>query len=147
MTERDKLTIFYTDDDIEDLEIFRDITSELRENLEVYTMTSAEMLFRQLQNPPPVAQILFLDINMPGANGFDVLQKLRADEQFCKLPVVMFSTSDDPATIRRSRELGASYFLPKSSDFVTLKNSIAYAIALDWSTFDPGEHNFVYAKA
>lgn len=145
MTEGTKLIVFYTDDDAEDLEIFRDITLELQANVEVYTMNKAESLFDRLQNPPPVAQILFLDINMPGMNGFEVLRRLRADEQFAALPVIMFSTSDDPATIERSRELGASYFVPKSSNFNTLKNSIAHVFGIDWTSFDPALHPFVYA--
>ncbi len=143
MTEN-KLIVFYTDDDPEDLEIFCDIIDELQVNVAVYTMAKAEALFDKLQHPPPVAQILFLDINMPGTNGFEVLQQLRADKQFATLPVIMFSTSDDPVTIERSRKLGASYFVPKSSDFTRLKNSIAHVIGIDWSSYDPAMHPFVY---
>lgn len=59
MTEGNKSVVFYTDNDVEDLEIFRDITAELQANVEVYTMNKAEALFDRLYNPPPVAQILF----------------------------------------------------------------------------------------
>lgn len=143
MTE-DKIIVFYTDDDPEDLEIFCDIIEELRANVTVYTMTKAQELLHKLQHPPPVAQILFLDINMPGINGFEVLEQLRADKQFATLPVVVFSTSDDPVTIERTRALGASYFVPKSSNFTTLKNSISHVIGIDWASYDSSRLPFVY---
>ena len=89
--------------------------------------------------------MLFLDLNMPGLTGFDVLTKLRASDSFKKLPIVIFSTSHDEQSIALSKELGASYYVPKSSNFSTLKESIAHAMRIDWKTFNATEENFVYS--
>ncbi|NND50272.1 MAG: response regulator transcription factor [Rhizobiales bacterium] len=56
--------------------------------------------------------LVLLDLNMPGTEGFSGLIFLRA--QFPAVPVVIVSASDDRTVIRRSLEFGASGFIPKS---------------------------------
>ncbi|MFB9950046.1 response regulator [Rhizobium puerariae] len=61
----------------------------------------------------PEADLMLLDLAMPGVSGFSGLMSLRAE--FSGLPIVIVSASDDGATIRRALELGASGFISKSS--------------------------------
>lgn len=61
----------------------------------------------------PDADLMLLDLAMPGVSGFSGLMTLRA--QFAGLPIVIVSATDDCGTVRRSLELGASGFIPKSS--------------------------------
>jgi DNA-binding NarL/FixJ family response regulator len=56
--------------------------------------------------------LVLLDLNMPGAHGFSGLLLLRA--QYPDVPVMIISAVEDPALIRRSFELGAAGYLPKS---------------------------------
>jgi DNA-binding NarL/FixJ family response regulator len=57
--------------------------------------------------------LVCLDLKMPGVQGFSGLVYLRA--QFPAVPVVVVSGSEEPAIIRRSLDLGASGFIPKST--------------------------------
>ncbi len=139
------LTIFYTDDDLEDLEFFREVTDSLEQDVELVTLNSGEALLEVLDNPPPKPHLVFLDINMPGLNGFDVLEKVRKTENFSKLPVIMFTTSNDEGIIERSFNLGANFFVQKSGNFPNLKKSIEHAMKIDWNTFKTTADNFVYA--
>lgn len=51
--------------------------------------------------------IIFLDINLPGADGFECLQTIR-NMQACKnIPVYMYSTEITGLTFQRAEELGA----------------------------------------
>jgi len=61
----------------------------------------------------PGAELLLLDLNMPGAQGFSALVQMRS--HYPTLPVVIISAMEDPAIIRRSIAHGAAGFVPKSS--------------------------------
>jgi len=56
--------------------------------------------------------LVLLDLNMPGAHGFSGLLLLRA--QYPEVPVMVISAVEDPKVIRRTFELGAAGYLPKS---------------------------------
>ncbi len=144
MIYQQNLTVFYTDDDNEDIEFFKEVTSDLPNNPQVVAHTSGTRLLEALHNPPPSPHIIFLDLNMPGINGFEVLERLRASNDFSELPVVIFTTSSDDKAIEKSRELGANYFLPKSSSYPELKKSIEHALNIDWASFNPNREQFVY---
>lgn len=70
----------------------------------------------------PEADLLFLDLNMPGVSGFSALAYIRSNHQ--SLPTVIVSAMDDPAIIRRSIQHGASGFIPKSSPISMLESGI-----------------------
>jgi len=70
----------------------------------------------------PEADLLFLDLNMPGVSGFSALAYIRNNH--ASLPTVIISATDDPAIIRRSIQHGASGFIPKSSPITTLEQGI-----------------------
>lgn len=70
----------------------------------------------------PDADLLFLDLNMPGVSGFSALAYIRSNH--ASLPTVIVSAMDDPAVIRRSIQHGASGFIPKSSSISTLEDGI-----------------------
>jgi DNA-binding NarL/FixJ family response regulator len=66
--------------------------------------------------------LVLLDLNMPGAHGFSGLVLLRG--QFPQIPVVMISAQEDAAVVARSREFGASGFIPKSSSLETIQQAV-----------------------
>lgn len=138
------LNIFYTDDDIDDIDIFTDVALEIDPQYVIHSYNSGKKLLTALDNPPPRPTMLFLDLNMPGLTGFDILIKLRASEIFKDLPIVIFSTSSDEMSIANSKKLGASFYVTKSADFMVFKNSIAHVLAIDWNTFIASEDTFVY---
>ena len=70
----------------------------------------------------PSADLLFLDLNMPGVSGFSALAYIRSNHE--SLPTVIVSAMDDPAVIRRAIQHGASGFIPKSSPIATLEEGI-----------------------
>ncbi|QQP94661.1 response regulator transcription factor [Lysobacter sp. K5869] len=68
------------------------------------------------------ADLLLLDLNMPGAQGFSALVHLRALHP--QLPIVVVSAREEPATMRRALDHGAVGFIPKSADAATLGEAI-----------------------
>jgi CheY-like chemotaxis protein len=69
----------------------------------------------QTQTNPPIAVVL-LDLNMPVADGWEVMQKIRAHQATRDLPVVVVSSSRNPEDIERSYERGANSYVSKRFD-------------------------------
>lgn len=86
----------------------------------------------------PEADLLLLDLNMPGVSGFSALAYIRSNHE--SLPTVIVSAMDDPAVIRRSIQHGASGFIPKSSTIATLEQGIR--AVLDGDVWIPGGIDF-----
>ena len=55
----------------------------------------------------------FVDIEMDGTSGFEVLTWIRNQSALSTLPVIMLSVSDDPRDVRKSAKLGAQCYLTK----------------------------------
>ena len=81
----------------------------------------------------PDADLLLLDLNMPGAQGFSALVHLRAAHP--QLPVVMVSAREEPRGMRRALDHGAMGFIPKSCDAATLAHALRQV--LDGERFVP----------
>jgi DNA-binding response OmpR family regulator len=61
----------------------------------------------------PLPQMLLLDLKMPRLDGFDVLGWLRQQASFKSLPVIIFSSSDEPGDMSRAHDLGADSYMVK----------------------------------
>ncbi|MGY1459242.1 PP2C family protein-serine/threonine phosphatase [Luteimonas sp. A534] len=57
--------------------------------------------------------LMLLDIMMPGMNGYELLERVRADAELCHVPVILISALDDTDSVIKGIELGADDHLPK----------------------------------
>ncbi len=60
--------------------------------------------------------VILLDVMMPGLDGIEVLQRLKANPATERIPVLMLSSADEIGTVVRCIQLGADDFLPKPFD-------------------------------
>jgi signal transduction histidine kinase len=89
---------------------------------EGYTVTTAEdgqQALDILQSQPQDA--ILLDIVMPGMDGFEVLEHIKADPQLRDIPVIVISAVDELDSVVRCIEQGAEDYLPKSYNPVVLR--------------------------
>jgi CheY-like chemotaxis protein len=70
----------------------------------------------------PCPHLLLLDINLPKADGFEVLRRLRSSDRCRSVPVLMISSSDSPSDRNQAADLGAGYFRkpPSYDEFLKL---------------------------
>jgi CheY-like chemotaxis protein len=61
--------------------------------------------------------IIFLDINLPKKNGFEVLEKIKNDPDLKRIPVIMLSSSSSEDHIHKSYDLSANCYVTKPVDF------------------------------
>jgi CheY-like chemotaxis protein len=135
--------IFYTDDDEDDQELFRDALMEVDANLVLTTTDNGADLLRLLASPSSAPRLIFLDLNMPRYDGYEVLQVLRRDEKMKNYPVVVFSTTSDPSAVNRTREIGANMFVPKPQTYNGIKQAIKTCINMDWQHFNTSGPNYL----
>ncbi len=83
-----------------------------KEGFPVLGCTTAEEAEELMAKTEP--SLLWLDLFLPGIPGIEFLQKLRADEKWKKLPVIVVSNSGSPEKIRQSRELGVETYFVKA---------------------------------
>jgi CheY-like chemotaxis protein len=71
--------------------------------------------------------IVFLDINMPGANGFEVLAYLRREPRLVGVPVIIVTSDDQPETTQRAIAGGASAVVLKPVMVTILEGALKKA--------------------
>jgi CheY-like chemotaxis protein len=72
----------------------------------------------------PLPFLLLLDLKMPGTDGFEVLQWVRANGDLKRLLVVVLTSSNLQADVDRAYELGANSYLVKPVEFDDMVNLI-----------------------
>ncbi len=65
------------------------------------------------QNPIP--GLVLLDLNLPRRSGMKVLEWIRQQPQFASLPVVIYTSSENPREQERAKEFGANEYIVKPS--------------------------------
>src|SRR5690606_6748757 len=105
-------TLLIADDHPLFREALRGVVSRLLPGATLREADNAAALYAMVDAEPD-ADLLLLDLNIPGVQGFGALVHLRA--QHPQLPVVVVSAREEPEVMRRAIEHGAMGFIPKSA--------------------------------
>ena len=89
----------------------------------------------QSGHPHSLPSLILLDLHLRGQNGCDFLKRLRADTRFAAIPVVVFTTSDDPTDLARCYTSGANGYVIKPGTFAELVHCTA-DICRYWLTWN-----------
>ena len=65
-----------------------------------------------------------LDINMPGANGLEILAYLRREPRLIPVPVLVITSDDQPETRRKVMKLGANVLIIKPATIDALEDAL-----------------------
>ncbi len=107
-----KNIVIYADDDADDLELVQDAFKQYSNDVEVITFFDGEQALSHLQklnHTDPKPCLIILDVNMPGLSGKEVLVKLREMEAYSSVPVVLFTTSNQPTDKNFALKYGAGF--------------------------------------
>jgi len=70
-------------------------------------------------------RFILLDLNMPKKDGREALKELKQHPSFKKIPVIIFSTTNNETEMRRCYELGANSYITKPNSFESLIKTVA----------------------
>lgn len=93
----------------------------------VRAVSTGEDALVSLRDDP--ADVVLLDVVMPGMDGVQVLEELKGDPGLREVPVIMISALDDYDHVVRCIELGAEDYLPKPFDPVLLRARVNAGLA------------------
>jgi CheY-like chemotaxis protein len=85
--------------------------------------TGAEAL-RLMETAGRPVDAIITDLDMPSMDGFELIERIRADQRFQRLPIIVSSATTDPATPDRVRRLGVNAFFPKPFSPTELRNQL-----------------------
>ncbi|ACO47956.1 response regulator [Deinococcus deserti] len=105
------------DDNPTDRLLAQEAFAELQPDCTLTCVASGLEALDFLQVAVPLPDVILLDINMPGMNGFQLLERLKNRPELKGIPVVMLSTSNAAEDIRQAYTLHASSYVVKSPSF------------------------------
>jgi CheY-like chemotaxis protein len=82
--------------------------------------------------------LVLLDLNLPDMTGFDILRRIKQHDGLKHWPVIVLTTTDDEADIRRCYELGCSVYIEKPLNDQNFGNAMG-TLGLFWSVMQTSE--------
>lgn len=104
-------TILLVDDTAENIDILNGLLTSFKRKV---AMTGEKALLLAGANSPP--DLILLDIDMPGMNGFEVCEKLKSNPDTKDIPVIFLTADTDKRTTVKGFKLGACDFMTKPFD-------------------------------
>ena len=119
------ITILVADDDADDRMLIEDAFSESKLQNPLHFVEDGEQLLAYLKregeysdmNGQPYPGVILLDLNMPKMDGRTALAKIKEDENICRIPVIILTTSKAEEDILRTYNLGVNSFITKPVTF------------------------------
>jgi two-component system response regulator len=124
--------VWLVDDDDDDLLLLEAAFDSVRPDVRIQLLHDGEELLPQLEHSASPPSLIVLDLNMVRVDGLEALRRLRASTEYGQLPVVMLTTSSNPADEQQSARLGANDYFRKPNTFPEL-TQLAQRLLDQWA--------------
>ncbi len=122
-----RYNVLIVEDDRQMAQSFASMFTVLGHNVAVCYGT--RMAIQQLSEGIP--DVVFMDINMPGVDGLEMVRYLRRDPLTAQLPVVIVSAEDQISAQKAAKEAGANYYIVKPPALEDLEKALEEVVKLD----------------
>lgn len=101
---------------VEDDNFLREIAGQKISDagFEVMMAMNGDEAFEILGSASELPDVIVLDLILPGMSGFEILEKLKADERLKSIPVLILSNLGQEEDIDKAKELGAADYMVKA---------------------------------
>jgi CheY-like chemotaxis protein len=110
--------ILLVEDDADDQLIFLEAIHKIHPSINCEIAGNGADALEKISKPPSY-DIIFLDLNMPVMDGLTFLRKYK-ESAYTDIPIVVLTTSRNPADIKRSKSLGAAKYCVKPASYNAL---------------------------
>ncbi len=131
-----KRAILYIEDEESDIFLVRMAFKKGKIDVPLKTVRDGEAALHYLRGTGeyanrqeyPLPGLILLDLNIPRLHGLKVLKWIREQPALAKLPVVVFTSSEQPKDIAAAQELGANDYQVKPSSIELIAETIKLLI-------------------
>ena len=118
------MTILYVDDDPDDRQLFLEAVKSIDERIVCATAKDGLDGLSWLESHT-LPDVVFMDINMPLMNGKTCLTEIKSNEKMSQLPVIIFTTSENPQEKTECAKIGAAAYVIKPVSYIQMKSTLS----------------------
>ncbi len=135
------VTVLHIDDDPNDSELLRAAVRKAGVSFDIHTVEDADEAIAYLNGVGVFADrlkyrlpsLILLDLKMPRANGFDMLEWIRRHPEIGSVPIIVLSGSELTEDMRKAYQFGANSYLVKPLGFAELVRMVQ-GVETSWLT-------------
>lgn len=127
MNQLHKMDIFLVEDNEDFSFLIGKAIEQIDKNLSLKIVDNgltALAILKQYETEGTKPKIILLDLNLPGLSGLDILREVRGIEFLKLVPVILFTTSDNPKDVKAAAEYGANAYITKPHGYLALVNCL-----------------------
>lgn len=125
------LHIFLVDDDIDDRLLFQEAMLEVAPQAKLSLADGCDMLLKLSKVEDDQPDMILLDLNMPGLNGFECLDEIKKKHPFGNIPVLIYSTTANPEHVKKTYNKGATLYMQKPTSYEGIKKLMNKVLLID----------------
>lgn len=125
-------SILIAEDDADDRFLLQTALEETRSEEKIkFVENGIELLnyladLKEVKGEIPYPKFILLDLNMPKMDGRETLKILKSNNEFKKIPVIIFSTTKNEMEVRRCYDSGANTYVVKPVNFDSLVSTLEH---------------------
>lgn len=100
---------------VEDERLYAQALRLFLEDHDLFVVTAGNGLQALIELQRQHFDLILLDVNMPGLDGYDICAGIKADPKYASMPVIFLTSEDDPKAIRTGLEVGAADYVSKGT--------------------------------
>jgi len=133
LIEAETIEVFLVEDNPADVLLVRVALSEVPLPLKLLVAKDGEQALKMLSSPAFQPRLIILDLNMPRVDGQTVLRQFQQE----KIPIVIFSSTQNKAEVQKALTLGAREYVQKPVGFEAYAAAVR-GIVKRWIGIPPG---------
>jgi len=115
--------LLIADDNPHNLELLKDVLERFRATgLEILTATEGDETLEAIQKEKP--DLVLLDVMMPGMDGYEICQKVKADPVVKDTYIIMITAQAETEARRRAATVGVDEYITKPFDIRVVRSRV-----------------------
>jgi len=107
------LDILLVEDDIDDVDLLRDALNDNNVHYKMEVIMEGDKVYNYLKESVKLPGIIVMDLNLPKADGKEILQELKSNLPLIDIPIIVLTTSSSRDDIDYCNRMGIRKFITK----------------------------------